>query len=137
MMSEVVIYSDGGARGNPGPGGIGAVIIENGKVVNEISEYIGEVTNNQAEYRALIVALKWVKENIKEITGIKCYLDSELVVKQLNGHYKLKNAGLKDLFWEIKDLILEFQGKTNFHFISRSQNKRADKLVNIAIDKRI
>ena len=152
-MSEVIIYSDGGSRGNPGPAGIGAVIIEKrekihlrqgyggqvkekrDEVIHEISEYIGEATNNQAEYRALVAALKWVKENIKEISGIQCFLDSELVVKQLNGHYKMKNSGLKELFWEIRDLILEFQGKINFHYIARAQNKQADKLVNLAIDR--
>ncbi len=134
-MSDVVIYSDGGARGNPGPAGIGAVISEKNKVIHEVSEYIGEATNNQAEYRALIAALKWVKENIKEIAGIQCYLDSELVVKQLNGHYKLKNSGLKELFWEIKDFIMEFQNNINFHYIPRTQNKRADQLVNMAIDR--
>lgn len=133
---KLLINTDGGARGNPGPAGIGA-IIKYEKKEEKISKYIGEATNNQAEYRAVIEALGWVKENIKEKDlEIECLLDSELIVEQLNQRYKIKNEGLRPLFWEIRDLIMALGGKVSFRYIPREQNKEADKLVNDAIDKR-
>jgi len=132
-MSKFIIFTDGGARGNPGPAGIGAVIYNEDKVlVAEISEYLGETTNNQAEYKALIAALK------KAITlgaiEVECYLDSELVVKQLNREYKIKNKELAPLFLEIHNLSLNFK-KISFTHISRERNKEADKLANEAMDR--
>jgi len=140
-MTNLEIHSDGGARGNPGPAGIGAVIETCGlntehQIVKEISKYIDVATNNQAEYKAVVEALKWVKENLtdKELV-ISCYLDSQLVVEQLKGNYQMKNEGLKPLFWEIRDLIMSLGGRVSFQHIPREQNKEADKLVNEAIDK--
>jgi len=131
---KIIIYSDGGARGNPGPAGIGCVIQTDN--VKEISRYIGEATNNQAEYQAVIEALKWVQENIQESDKeIEFYLDSELVVEQLNQRYKLKNEGLKPLFWQIRELVMRLGGRVTFAYIPREQNKEADRLVNQAIDK--
>lgn len=132
-MSKFIIFTDGGARGNPGPAGIGAVIYNEDKVlVAEISEYLGETTNNQAEYKALIAALK------KAITlgaiEVECYLDSELVVKQLNREYKIKNKELAPLFLEIHNLSLNFK-KISFTHIPRERNKEADKLANEAMDR--
>ena len=132
-MSKFIIFTDGGARGNPGPAGIGAVIYNEDKVlVAEISEYLGETTNNQAEYKALIAALK------KAITlgaiEVECYLDSELVVKQLNREYKIKNKELAPLFLEIHNLSLNFK-KISFAHIPRERNKEADKLANEAMDR--
>ncbi|NLZ74622.1 ribonuclease HI family protein [Candidatus Falkowbacteria bacterium] len=132
-MSKFIIFTDGGARGNPGPAGIGAVIYNEDKVlVAEISEYLGETTNNQAEYKALIAALK------KVITlgaiEVECYLDSELVVKQLNREYKIKNKELAPLFLEIHNLSLNFK-KISFIHIPRERNKEADKLANEAMDR--
>jgi ribonuclease HI len=130
---KLVIYTDGGARGNPGPAGIGAVAYdEQGNVVFEISEYIGETTNNQAEYKAAVRALEEAKK--KKAKELYFYLDSELVVKQLNGEYKIKNKGLQPLFVKIYNACLDFK-KVEFKHVRREKNKEADRLVNEAIDK--
>ena len=132
-MKKYIIYTDGGARGNPGPAGIGAVIYDQEKnVIAEISEYIGITTNNQAEYKALIAALKKAKELKAE--ELDCYLDSELVVKQLKREYKVKNPDLAPLFLEIHNLSLSFKKITYTH-VRRELNKEADKLANIAMDR--
>jgi ribonuclease HI len=143
-MVKFVVNSDGGARGNPGPAGIGAVIkqkTEKGglKTIKEISEFIGDATNNQAEYQGILAALKFLRlktENEKlKIEEIDCYLDSQLVVEQMNGRYKIKNEGLKPLFWEIRTLVMDLGGRVMFEYVPREKNKEADKLVNEAIDK--
>ena len=130
---KLTIYSDGGARGNPGPAGIGAVIFnEKGNLVAEISEGIGEATNNQAEYRALLAGLTKVRElGAKEV---EVFLDSELVVKQLNREYKVKDKELALLFVQAYNLTLGFK-KVIFKHIRREKNEQADKLVNRALDK--
>ena len=132
-MEKIIIYSDGGARGNPGPAGIGAVLYDEHKnLLAEISSYLGVATNNQAEYKALIAALKKAKDlGAKEID---CFLDSELVVKQLKREYKVKNAELAPLFLEIHNLSLSFQ-KINYSHIRRELNKEADRLANEAMDR--
>lgn len=126
------IYTDGGARGNPGPAAIGAVIYnEQGKVLVEISEYIGETTNNDAEYQALLAALKGaVKLRAKRV---ECFLDSELVTRQLNKEYKVKDKKLQKLFVSVWNLVTQI-GSVKFYIIPREQNSRADKLVNKALD---
>jgi len=128
------IYTDGGARGNPGPAGIGAVIFDDaGKVVKEFGEYIGKATNNQAEYTALIRGLE---EAVKlKPTKINCFLDSELVVKQLNKEYKVKNTEIKELYGKV--LEIGFFKAITFNYIPREKNKRADGLVNKAIDSEL
>lgn len=132
-MNKIIIFSDGGARGNPGPAGIGAVLYdENKKIVAEISQYLGETTNNQAEYKALIAALKEAKRLKAE--ELACYLDSELVVKQLNREYKIKNKDLAPLFLEVYNLSLFFK-KISFIHIPREKNTVADSLANKAMDK--
>lgn len=132
-MNKFITFTDGGARGNPGPAGIGAVIYDEHKVlVAEISEYLGETTNNQAEYRALIAALK--RATTLEAQEVECYLDSELVVKQLNREYKVKNKDLAPLFLEIHNLSLNFK-KISFTHIPRERNKEADRLANEAMDR--
>lgn len=132
-MKKIIIYSDGGARGNPGPAGIGAVLSnEKNEVVAEISKYLGETTNNQAEYQALIAALEKAKE--LKADELECYLDSELVVKQLNREYKVKNSELATLFLKVHNLSLSFK-KIKFIHIRREQNKEADLLANVAMDK--
>ena len=131
-MEKIIIHSDGGARGNPGPAGIGAVLNnEKGEVIAEISKYLGKTTNNQAEYQALIAGL----EKAKELKGeeLECYLDSELVVKQLNREYKVKNAELATLFLKVHNLSLSFK-KVKYIHVRREYNKEADKLANIAMD---
>ena len=132
---KFTIYTDGGARGNPGPAGIGAVIKdEDEEVVFEISDYIGEATNNQAEYQAVIAAIEKAKKLGAD--ELEFYLDSELVVKQLNREYKVKNKELAPLFVKIYNAVMGFK-KVTFKHVLREKNKEADKLVNIAIDKEI
>ncbi|MBI4653301.1 ribonuclease HI family protein [Candidatus Kuenenbacteria bacterium] len=127
---KLKIFTDGGARGNPGPGGIGVVIKYDNKVL-EFSKYIGNSTNNQAEYKAVILALEEAKKlSAKEINF---YLDSELVVNQLNRKYKIKNQELSFLFIQIWNLSSNFN-KITYNYISREQNKEADRLVNLALD---
>lgn len=134
MSKEIIIYSDGGARGNPGPAGIGAVLYNNKKErIAEISQYLGIKTNNQAEYIALIEALKKAKE-LKGVE-IQAFLDSELIVRQLNREYKVKNKDLAPLFLEVNNLSLGFK-KITFKHIYREENKEADKLANQAMDKK-
>lgn len=130
-MSEYTIYSDGGARGNPGPAAIGVVISQDNKVVTTISRCIGETTNNQAEYQAIIAGLEKVIE-LKAET-VECFLDSELVVKQLRHEYKVKNKDLATLFVKAHNLSLQFK-KISFNHVPREENKAADKLVNEALD---
>lgn len=134
MNTKLIIFTDGGARGNPGPAGIGAVIYNNKKEkLVEISKYLGETTNNQAEYRALIIALKKAKDlGAKELD---IFLDSELVVKQLNREYKVKNKDLAPLFLEVYNLSLNFS-KITFTHIYREKNQEADRLANEAMDRK-
>ncbi|MFA4872166.1 MAG: ribonuclease HI family protein [Patescibacteria group bacterium] len=129
-MIKAILHTDGGARGNPGPAGIGAVL-EIGDKKKLFKKYIGEATNNQAEYQALILGLEKAKAAGAE--EIECYLDSELVVKQLNREYKVKNKGLSPLFVKIWNLAQGFK-KISYKHIFREQNKLADRLVNEAID---
>lgn len=130
---KLIIFTDGGARGNPGPAGIGAVILdEKGKVVAEISEYIGEATNNQAEYRALIAAL--TKAQKLGASEAEVFLDSELAVKQLNHEYRVKDKDLAPLFVSVYNLTLGFK-RVSFRHVRREKNALADKLVNLALDK--
>ena len=132
-MNKFIIFTDGGARGNPGPAGIGAAIFdENKQLVAEISEYLGETTNNQAEYRAVVAALKKAAELGAE--ELSFFLDSELVVKQLNREYKVKNKDLAPLFLMIHNLVLGFR-KVTFTHIPREENRHADKLANVAMDR--
>ena len=145
--TKIVIFCDGGARGNPGPAAVG-YIIQNAKCksqndntkckIFESGKYIEEATNNQAEYKAVIEALKWLTDNRSQFTEdleIECFLDSQLIVEQLNQRYKLKNEGLKPLFWQVRELVVQLGGKVSFKFIPREKNTEADKLVNKAIDK--
>jgi ribonuclease HI len=132
------IHTDGGSRGNPGPAAAGYVIegVTTGK--KEYGEYLGETTNNEAEYRAVILALKKLKsligvEKSSEAT-VNLFLDSELVCKQLSGEYKLKEPDMQGFFIEIWNLRLDFK-KITFTHIPREKNSQADRLVNITLDK--
>ncbi len=130
-MLKAILYTDGGARGNPGPAGIGAVLKVGGEI-KEYKKYLGEATNNQAEYRALILGLEKAKE--AGAGEIECYLDSELVVKQMKREYKVKDADLAPLFVKVWNLSLGFK-KISFQHVRREMNQRADDLVNKAIDE--
>lgn len=135
MSKKLVIRTDGGARGNPGPAAIG-VVIENseGEEINNISRYIGEATNNQAEYLAVYEGLKAARA--MQVPELDCYLDSELVVKQLKLEYKVKDKELASIFVKVWNLAQGFK-KINWHHIPREKNKRADQLVNEALDKEL
>ncbi|PIT95015.1 ribonuclease H [Candidatus Falkowbacteria bacterium CG10_big_fil_rev_8_21_14_0_10_39_9] len=130
---KLIIYTDGGARGNPGPSGIGVVVYnEQRELVREYSDFLGIATNNQAEYKAVILALK----KSQELGGeeLHFYLDSELVVKQLRGEYKVKNKDLASLFLEIHNLAINFQ-KISYTHVRRELNQEADRLANEAMDR--
>lgn len=129
-MNKLVIHTDGGARGNPGPAGIGYVIECEGKILEKKGECIGEATNNIAEYAAIIKALKAAKKyDPKEI---ECFLDSELVVKQVKGEYKAKDPKMRELLNQLRELV--FFKAIEFNHIRREKNKEADALVNKALD---
>ncbi|MDD4570392.1 MAG: ribonuclease HI family protein [Tepidanaerobacteraceae bacterium] len=132
-MSKIIAYTDGASRGNPGNAGIGVLLVdENDNVIKEISVYIGQTTNNIAEYTAMLTALREALEmNIEEIEIVS---DSELMVKQINGEYQVKNEGLKPLYREACGLLKEFKGFTVRH-VRREHNKEADKLANRGIDE--
>lgn len=126
------LFSDGGARGNPGPAGIGVVIFDDQKrIVAQVSEYIGVTTNNIAEYHAVYAGLQKAKE--LGVAEINCKLDSELVVNQLNQKYRVKNVDLGPWFVKIWNLRQDFKN-VSFEHVPREQNKMADALVNQAID---
>ena len=130
---KLIIYTDGGSRGNPGKSGIGAVLKNEDKGnVAEISEYLGIATNNQAEYTAVIRALEKAKKLNAQI--LEFYLDSELIVKQLKGEYKVKNKGLIPLFIKLCQLRDSF-AQTSFTHVRREFNKEADALANLAMDR--
>lgn len=135
---KIIIYTDGGSRGNPGPAAIGLVILnEKETVIKKYSEYIGEATNNEAEYSAVIFALKKVKalfgkKKTKQME-IEIRLDSELLAKQLNHQYKIQEKNLQPLFIKVWNLTLDFE-QVNFRYISRDENKEADRLVNQEFD---
>lgn len=141
-LQKIVIYTDGGARGNPGPAAIGIVFkrSHNSQEIKykDYAQTIGETTNNEAEYRAVIFALKKAKalfgsKNIKDME-IEVRLDSELIVNQLNGNYRIDEDKLKFLFVDVWNLRLDF-GSVNFLHIPREKNSEADRLVNQALDQ--
>ena len=135
MNDILTIYCDGGARGNPGPAGVGVVIVETDGREKKIGKFIGVKTNNQAEYEAVLYALETVIAEYKEIAKIDFFLDSELVVKQMNSEYKIKNEQLGSLLIKIRNLIIERDLEVAFKHIPREKNHHADRLVNLAIDR--
>ena len=144
-MEKIIMYTDGGSRNNPGSAAIGVYISAQGGSASggealdkKYGECIGIKTNNEAEYSALIFGLKKIKSLIGKTKAqsaeIECRLDSELVVKQLNHEYKLKEKHIQDFFLEIWNLMLDFKS-VEFYHIPREKNKIADKLVNEALDQ--
>jgi ribonuclease HI len=134
QLADFIIYTDGAARSNPGPAAI-AYVIQNGRTtLAEGKEYIGETTNNIAEYTAMIRALK----HARSLGGrrLEVRSDSELLVNQLGGSFKVKNAGLKPLYDEVSRLRLDFD-QVSFKYIPRAENKRADELCNEALDEKL
>jgi len=137
-MRKIIIYSDGGSRGNPGPSAIGVVFCnERNQIIKKYSEYLGEMTNNEAEYQAVIFALEKFKalfgKKLAKSTEIELKSDSELLIRQLNGEYKILDEKIQPLFLKIWNLRLDFK-KLKFKLISREKNKEADRLVNEALN---
>ena len=126
------LYTDGGSRGNPGPAGIGFLILdEKKKKIKDFCKYIGEATNNVAEYYALIHGLE--EASALKADEVVVYVDSELIAKQLNGEYRVKDINMKPLFEKTLSILKDFKSFEIKH-IERSKNKEADKLVNKAIN---
>ena len=139
-MKKIIIYTDGGSRGNPGKAGIGVVFCnEKDDPIKKYGEYLGDnLTNNDAEYQAIIFALKKFKalfgKKLAEISDVEIRADSELVVKQLNGDYRLSDPKIQQFFIEIWNLKFDFKS-VKFKHIPREKNKEADRLVNEALDQ--
>lgn len=139
--AHIIIYTDGGSRGNPGPAAFGYVIKDaGGKLVKQYGEAIGVATNNEAEYRAVVAALKKAKqmfgsEKLKHM-GIEMRMDSQLAAEQLSGRYKIENEKLQPLFIQIWNLRVELGGNVVFTHVPREQNKEADRMVNEALDRK-
>lgn len=133
MSKKLILFTDGGARGNPGPAALG-VVLQNasGKIIKEVSQYLGEATNNQAEYQALVRGLEEAKK--LKADEVSVFMDSELVVKQLSREYKVKDKELAKLFAQVCNLLNSFK-RYKINHIARAANTRADMLVNRELDK--
>ena len=134
---QINIYTDGGSRGNPGISGYGLVIYDDKqKIICKESKFLGIKTNNEAEYFGLIAALEWIKKNqsIFDITKLNFFADSQLMVRQLQGIYKVKAPTLLPLFSQTQQLLLQINLPYSFTDVRREQNELADKLANQAMD---
>ena len=131
---ELTIYTDGASRNNPGEAGVGVYILRDGEPFERIARYLGTTTNNIAEYTAAIIGLEHAVR--LGARTVKLRADSELLVKQVNGQYKVKNEGLKPLHARVKELIAKI-ASVEVKYIPREQNKEADALANKAIDEKI
>lgn len=137
-MKKLIIYIDGGSRGNPGPAAFGVVLAtEKGIALKKYSQYIGSATNNEAEYQGLIFALKkakalFGKDKISRLL-VEIRSDSELLVKQMRGEYKILDSKIQPLFLQSWNLRIDFRN-LKFSLIPRQENKEADRLVNEALD---
>jgi probable phosphoglycerate mutase len=132
VSPEIVAYIDGGARGNPGPAGYGVRIeTPDGGLVEEFSEAIGVATNNVAEYRGLLAALEWARAHGHRALHVRS--DSLLLVQQMLGNYRVKNAGLQPLHAKAQLLAHEI-GRVTFEHVGRAKNAHADRLANAAMD---
>ena len=128
----ITAYFDGGARGNPGPAGYGVHIVDDqGTVLSEQHGSLGVATNNIAEYRGLIAALQWAVEH--DLKSFTVRGDSQLIVEQMRGNYKVKNEGLKPLYLQARMLVMQI-GDVRFEYVPREQNKNADRLSNLGMD---
>ena len=139
-MSKVIIFTDGGSRGNPGPAALGVFIQdEDGKELARISKTIGNTTNNIAEYSAIVEGFDWLLENKKKlrISSVKFYMDSQLACSQLNGLYKIKNPRIREFVFEIRQKEAELGFIITYTHIPREQNKQADFMVNQALDNEL
>ena len=135
------VFADGGAINNPGPAAVGFVVKKKGRTIKKLAKYIGETTNNVAEYTAVIEALKWLKSNINPPAGepassIQFFLDSKLVVNQLNGLFKIKDWKMRNLAIKVRGLEREAGGNILYCHIPREKNVEADSLVKSVLMKR-
>lgn len=140
MQFQFTLYADGGARGNPGPAGSGAVVFDaSGKRVLDVSDYIGVATNNIAEYEAVLRGLKALQEAYPEGYFAHVHLlirmDSKLVIEQLKGGYKVKHPNLVPRYFEVKNVIARHFPNVSFEHVRREFNKDADELANKAMDR--
>lgn len=133
MDNKVILQTDGGARGNPGPSAVAAVFYNDDlEILNSYSEFIGNATNNTAEYKALILGIESALKN--SYSNLDIRMDSELIVKQIKGEYKVKDENLKLLHAKARELLSKVEYYTISH-VRREQNKEADRLVNVCLDK--
>ena len=131
---KLIIYTDGASRGNPGPAAYGFTIADGeGKLVYEKGQYIGQTTNNVAEYSAVLAAFEWIKKNIKRSVQVELFADSKLVAEQLSGRYKVKAIHLKPMIEKIQIMAIELGGVIFTH-VPREKNQVADRLANQALD---
>jgi ribonuclease HI len=139
MKQGIYIYTDGGSRGNPGPAGSGAVVYKNGEEVALVSKFLGTQTNNWAEYEALILALEAAQtffgSPVREPVVVR--MDSELIVKQMKGEYRVKDAELKKKHQRVQAIIAETFPTIVFEHVRREENARADELANEAMDRMV
>ncbi len=138
-MQHIVIYADGGSRGNPGPSGAGAVVLEGKIVIAEVSLFLGTATNNIAEYTAILEGLRAARKTIGlpalKQAHVEVRMDSELVIRQLLGRYKVKHPNLKPLFAEVKTEVEKHFPHITYTHVPREKNKVADSLANAAMDR--
>jgi len=137
QKDQIIIHTDGGSRGNPGPSACAFVVEKDGQEIYKASKYLGIETNNYAEYNGVILALEWISKEPQFSNSklpIIFYSDSELIVRQLIGLYKIKNETLKLLSEKAKKIINENNLEVTFENIPREKNKIADLLVNIELD---
>jgi ribonuclease HI len=137
---QFTLYADGGARGNPGPAGAGAVVFDSlGKRVVEVSDYLGVATNNIAEYEAIIRGLKALAaaypEDVVRNTPLAIRMDSKLVIEQLKGNYKVKHPNLIPRHMEVRNILARSFGPVSYEHVYREKNKDADELANAAMDR--
>jgi probable phosphoglycerate mutase len=131
--AEIVAYTDGGARGNPGPAAYGVVIQSaDGRVLDELRKYLGETTNNEAEYQGLLAALEYALAH--DVRSLSVFSDSELLVRQILKQYKVKSGGLRPLYERAQEMIRRLDSFTIAH-VRREHNQEADRLVNETLDR--
>ncbi|MBU0997999.1 ribonuclease HI family protein [Patescibacteria group bacterium] len=137
MKGNLLLHSDGGSRGNPGPSASAFVAEKNGKLIFSQSKYLGVQTNNAAEYFGVNMALKWLEKysDQNKVPQVVFYLDSLLITNQLNGIYKIKSESLKKYYLAIKELEKKIKSKITYEHVCREKNKMADLLVNKCLDK--
>lgn len=141
MSQTISLHTDGGARGNPGPSAAGIVFHDHqGQVINSFSKYLGVTTNNQAEYQALLLGLKYLQNNIDKfppISSLHVFMDSELIINQLTGKYKIKHPDIIPLAKEAFSILQLLPFSVTFTHVPRSQNSDADLLVNQELDSQV